>query len=296
MTTTAKTKREPTEFEKRCVPYRGELMEFARRLCAGDVSRAEDVLQDSMMKAMEAWDRFTPEGDPDACVRGWLYRIVNNTYIKDYHHRAVRRDAAHLNRCEIAALTHGAVPIAESRGQGNRSSARQFEQGHRDRQVVWTSADPPGAFARDGASSAVPGEESYGDEVRVAIARLDPGQRAVVERYYDRGMSVEEIAADLVVALGTVRSRLARARAALGKTLVDFARAEYGIGRDYVAPPPEHANPSQEQLAGRAGRTRRYRERLARRGAREDAQSLEATDGPQADASAELEDVVGGAA
>ena len=106
-----KTKREPTEFEKCCMPYHGELMEFALRLCRKDVSRAEDVMQDAMVKAMQYWDRFEPEGDPAACARGWLYRIVHNTFIKDYHHRAVRNEASFVNRCEIAALAHGAVPI-----------------------------------------------------------------------------------------------------------------------------------------------------------------------------------------
>jgi RNA polymerase sigma-70 factor (ECF subfamily) len=62
-----------------------------------------------------------------------------------------------------------------------------------------------------------------GDAVDVsrALAALTPGQRQVVVLHYFVDLSVDEIAHDLGIAAGTVKSRLARARAALAPLLAE---------------------------------------------------------------------------
>jgi RNA polymerase sigma-70 factor (ECF subfamily) len=57
-------------------------------------------------------------------------------------------------------------------------------------------------------------------EIELAISKLSPEHRAIVLLRDLSGMSYEEIATSLQVPLGTVRSRLARARAALQAELL----------------------------------------------------------------------------
>lgn len=54
-----------------------------------------------------------------------------------------------------------------------------------------------------------------------ALQRLDLDQRAVVVLHHLADLSVAEIAADLGLPVGTVKSRLSRARARLGELLTD---------------------------------------------------------------------------
>ena len=61
------------------------------------------------------------------------------------------------------------------------------------------------------------------EAVRCAIEELGPGHRDVVLREIE-GLSYEEIAAVLEVPIGTVRSRLHNARAALAERLAPLAR------------------------------------------------------------------------
>jgi RNA polymerase sigma-70 factor (ECF subfamily) len=64
-----------------------------------------------------------------------------------------------------------------------------------------------------------------------ALARLDPGHRAVVALHYLLGMPLPEVAASLRIPLGTAKSRLHYALAAMRTTVTGTAE----IGRDPVA-------------------------------------------------------------
>ena len=66
--------------------------------------------------------------------------------------------------------------------------------------------------ARPGRS---PGEPDIGPEWSQLVAPLPPAQRAIVTLYYGEDRSVEEIADILDIAVGTVKSGLAKARARL---------------------------------------------------------------------------------
>jgi RNA polymerase sigma factor (sigma-70 family) len=71
------------------------------------------------------------------------------------------------------------------------------------------------------ADPAEAGARAHRDEVLQALARLDPDQREVVLLHAWEGLSYEEIAAAIGVPIGTVRSRLARARQRLRQLLAD---------------------------------------------------------------------------
>jgi RNA polymerase sigma-70 factor, ECF subfamily len=69
----------------------GELRPKLHRYCArmtGSVVDGEDVLQDAVVKAIEAW----PAAGPIAHLEGWLFRIAHNAAL-DFLRRRARRDA-----------------------------------------------------------------------------------------------------------------------------------------------------------------------------------------------------------
>jgi RNA polymerase sigma-70 factor (ECF subfamily) len=61
----------------------GELKRAAERLAGR--GRADDLVQETLLRALVAWDRFRPGANP----RPWLYTILRNTFISE-RRRAVR--------------------------------------------------------------------------------------------------------------------------------------------------------------------------------------------------------------
>lgn len=61
-----------------------------------------------------------------------------------------------------------------------------------------------------------------------ALGRLDPGQREVVVLHHLADRSVAEIAADLGLPVGTVKSRLGRGRARMGELLAEREEPSHG--------------------------------------------------------------------
>ena len=74
-------------------------------------------------------------------------------------------------------------------------------------------------------------EDELCDEVKSALDRLGPEYRDVVERADLRGEKYKDIADALHVPIGTVMSRLFRARRVLETELAGFAAKDYGIKR-----------------------------------------------------------------
>ena len=67
--------------------------------------------------------------------------------------------------------------------------------------------------------STEPAEESRRNDVLEALSRLSDSDRTILELKYQRGLSYEEISAELKCTPGTVSSRLNRARARLREFL-----------------------------------------------------------------------------
>jgi RNA polymerase sigma-70 factor, ECF subfamily len=61
------------EFERVALGYLSELVRAATRTC-GDRSTAEDMVQETFMRAWKYWDRF----EPGTNCRAWLYKILFN--------------------------------------------------------------------------------------------------------------------------------------------------------------------------------------------------------------------------
>jgi len=157
-------------FEDVLWPHLRGVYNLARWL-VGNAEDAEDVVQESFVKAYQYADQFRGS-DP----RSWLYAIVRNTSLNFIQRRRPKHE------------------------------------------VEWNEDLPEPADRTPGAEADLI-QVTRRDQIRSAIVRL-PGEfrEALVLREIE-GMAYKEIAAVLNVPLGTVMSRLSRARSLLIREL-----------------------------------------------------------------------------
>ena len=151
------------------------------RLCRGDRHSAEELAQEAFLRALRGITEFRGE----AAFSTWMHRIVLNL---------------HLNRESSLA---------------GRARRRQLSLGgsrHDDEPPVVVAA--PGRRPDD-----LAGENEQLEQLRAAFDELDEPRRLVVLLRDVEGKSYEEIAELIGVPIGTVRSRLARAREELSRKL-----------------------------------------------------------------------------
>jgi RNA polymerase sigma-70 factor (ECF subfamily) len=170
-------------FEKEFVPHLDAMYNFALRL-TNDEDDAHDLVQDTCMRAF----RFIGSFEPGTYAKAWLFRILKNNFINDYRKK--------------------------SRGP----SKVEFEWVE---QSFAGDDDPEPAFQADLKAETV--NEMLGDEITTAIQALPVDFRMIIILCDLEEFSYEEMAKILNIPIGTVRSRLHRARAFLKETLASYA-------------------------------------------------------------------------
>ena len=165
----------------------GAAMRFTR-----NPADAEDLIADSLEKA---WNSLGQLDDPER-FDGWMMRILSNTYITRW-----RRQQVHDR---IFDDEPGVSDIDDT-----DSLYARLHQPF----LLWYGT-PEKAFL-DGLLR---------DDIEKALDSLPDGYRMVVVMVQLLGHSYEEVAAELDVPVGTVRSRLNRARKQLQDALWDNAR------------------------------------------------------------------------
>lgn len=166
-------------FEAEALPHLDSVYRVALHL-ARDATRAEDLVQDTMLKALRGWDQYQLGTN----VRAWLLTILRNTFFTDYRQRQSRPEMADVDAIDDFSL----YPLVEE-------------------------ADPAGRFF----------DQLVDETVLRAIDALPDEFRETLVLSDVEGLSYGEIAAITEVPLGTVKSRLSRARKALQHQLYAYA-------------------------------------------------------------------------
>ena len=88
--------------------HRAGLLTYTRRLVGADTTRAEDVVQETFVRAWHRIDRLTPD---QGSVIGWLRRVAYNLAIDGHRMRQVRPVEVELASSDVATLEDHADDI-----------------------------------------------------------------------------------------------------------------------------------------------------------------------------------------
>src|SRR5215207_6513597 len=86
-------------FDREALPHLDALYRVALRL-TGEASHAEDLVQDTMLKAYRSWRQYRPGTN----AKGWLLTILRNTFINTYRRRRLEPVAMDLELAEPHAV------------------------------------------------------------------------------------------------------------------------------------------------------------------------------------------------
>lgn len=159
-------------------------MRAALRL-TGSPAEAEDLCQETLIKAYMAFDQFTRGSN----FRAWTLRILANTHISRYRSRQRSPDT----------ISWEDLGAASARGAFDPP-----DLGHTPEEQT---------VAQELSEELAPALEALPEEFRIAVILSD-----ILE------LSYKDIAAGLGVPLGTVRSRIFRGRRMLRERLQEYAR------------------------------------------------------------------------
>jgi len=155
----------------------------------GNKHDAEDLTQDVFVRVFNSLSQYKP-----GTFEGWLHRITTNLFL-DRMRRKSRIRFDFMADDDASVATSDSFDREERSGQPEEA----FEMAH------------------------------LGADIIEALGDLPPEYRAAVVLADIEGLSYEEIAATLGIKLGTVRSRLSRARARLRDSLAHHAPSRGGL-------------------------------------------------------------------
>ncbi|WP_199084983.1 sigma-70 family RNA polymerase sigma factor [Bosea sp. ASV33] len=181
-TETLAQERRTEDFKDGLIREIPNLRAFAASL-SGSMQLADDLVQDTLLKAWGNSDKF----EPGTSLRAWLFTILRNTYYSLY-----------------------------------RKRGREVQ-------------DSEGTYAERMATHG--NQESHLDlaDFRKALAKLPEEQREVLIMVGATGLSYEEAAEICGVAIGTIKSRVNRARTKLAELLSIGSVDDLGPGRTNAA-------------------------------------------------------------
>ena len=163
-----------SNFQERLTGLQSNLLNFAYMLTANS-DDANDLLQDTMLKALDNADKYTDNTN----FKGWVFTIMRNIFINNY--RRVVRSATVIDQTED--LYH--LNISQDSG-----------------------IDSP--------------EESYSVQEISAAIEAFPEKYRVPFKMHVAGYKYDEIAEEMGLPLGTVKSRIFFARQELQVRFADY--------------------------------------------------------------------------
>ncbi|MGK9477299.1 sigma-70 family RNA polymerase sigma factor [Melioribacter sp. OK-6-Me] len=181
MADTGKNRRK--EFDNEIAPHISALKSYALKL-SRDPDDAEDLLQDTLLKAFRFFDQY----EKGTNIKAWLFQIMKNSFINTY--RRIKRQPGKVNYDDI----------------------ENFYENIRSEEIT-SSHVQNDAF-----------NDIMNDEIANALAKLPDEFRTIIFLSDIEGYTYEEIADFIDCPVGTVRSRLHRARKMLYYLLYSYAR------------------------------------------------------------------------
>jgi RNA polymerase sigma-70 factor (ECF subfamily) len=180
----------PEEKSKRDHEFEKEFMHLSRPLYSFafrltyDQDDARDLVQDTYLKAYRFFDSF----EKGTNAKAWMFRILKNTFINEY-----RRKTKEPNKIDY----------------------QEVESYYNSDSVNTTITSDLRVDAM---------KEMIGDEVANALNSLGVDFRTIIILCDIEGFTYEEMAKILNIPIGTVRSRLHRARQLLKEQLLSYAK------------------------------------------------------------------------
>lgn len=153
---------------------------------------AEDLVQETYLKAYRFWDKY----ERGTNIRAWMFRILKNSYINRYRRESKAPDTVDYDEVKDFYNT-----IREEGADPNDLQETMFGN-------------------------------LLDDDVAQAISDLPDEFRTVLILCDIEGQTYEEIAEFVDIPLGTVRSRLHRARKMLRGRLLEYARKKGYVTED----------------------------------------------------------------
>jgi RNA polymerase sigma-70 factor (ECF subfamily) len=179
------------EFEQQTLPHMEVLYNYALRM-TGNKEDANDLLQETYLKAYRFWEKF----EQGTNLRAWMFRIMKNTYINLY-----RKESKEPDKVDYEEIESYYNLIRDQNSDDNDLQQKMFGQ-------------------------------LLDDDVSKALEMLPEEFRTVVILCDIEGLAYEEIAEFLQIPVGTVRSRLHRGRKLLYARLYDYAKGRGFIKKD----------------------------------------------------------------
>jgi len=180
-----------SQFEALASPHLDALLRTARRLVR-DANDAEDLVQDTLLKGYRFFDRFEEESN----FKAWIFKILMNTFVNLYRQKRRRGPTVDADMAaEVEAEERPGAEIEEIQSFAGREEA-----------IL----------------------ELVDQRIKQAVEDLPEHLRLVFSLSAIEDLKYREIADVLEVPVGTVMSRLFRARAMLKDRLQDLAGSGTG--------------------------------------------------------------------
>lgn len=188
-------------FEQLALPLMDVLYGGALKLTR-NARDAEDLLQDTYVRALERFHLFKPGTN----LKAWMFRVMTNRFINLYRRRRAQPDRTRL----------------EDAGEFQGGDGRMLQDFQSAQALAQLMRNP--AFL-----------DSLDDRLKRALQDLGEDYRTVLILNVIGGLQYKEIAQELDLPLGTVMSRLSRARGILRERVAELAIEEIGLSREDAA-------------------------------------------------------------